>query len=116
MATTKKTPAKKTAAKKATGKKPSKFLESSTALSVRGASKPATFFWNVKKYPDVLKDIEMAKTVYDIHTKKGFKPFYLDAKGNKGKPMPEFEACAGAMLFEPKRVATRYTRISGNAE
>jgi hypothetical protein len=82
------------------------------ALAVRGP-KPATFFWNVKKYPQVLQDIVMAKTVYDVHTKKGFKPFHLDAKGNKGEPMPEFEACAGAMLFEPKREKTRYSRISG---
>lgn len=87
-----------------------KRRSSSKALAVKGADS-TTFFWNVKKYPQVLKDIEVAKGVYDIHVKRGFKVFHLDVAGNKGNPMKEFDASAGGMLFF-KAPSGRYAQIA----
>lgn len=83
----------------------------SKALSLKGQNaNSTTFFWNVKKYPQVLKDIEAAKGVYDIHVKKGFTAFHLDVAGNKGDPMKEFDPCAGGVLFF-KAPTGRYAQI-----
>lgn len=88
--------------KKAPKKKAGLIQKIKSALTP--SEKPyATFHWNVKKYPDVLKDIEQAKQAFDTYSARGFKPHYLDAKGNKGKPMSEFDASAGSMVFIPKK-------------
>lgn len=63
------------------------------------ATSASKFYWNVKKYPDVLKDIEMAKSTFDVYHKQGYTAYYLDAKGDIGKKMSEFDASAGSMAF-----------------
>jgi hypothetical protein len=92
----KKAPAKKAPAKKAPAKK---------AQALRAGIK---FFWG-KTGKHAMKDLDMAKTIFDLHVKKGLKPFHLDKKGNKGKEMREFTPCAGGALFLS---ITRYDRIT----
>lgn len=83
------------AAKKAPAKKTPKKLAATPQLA-----------WD----PNVPREVEAARDVFALFSKRRQEAFRVKADGTKGDLMPKFDGAAGAMLFRP--VPSRYDRIS----
>lgn len=66
-------------------------------IAVMGPSGDSKVYWNEKKW----EEVEAAKAVFDVYKAKGFAAFSMDAKGDKGKQIREFDPSAGSILFVP---------------
>lgn len=56
------------------------------------------FHWN-KNDP---KSVEAAKEVFDQHRAKSYLAFSMNAKGDQGEQMKDFDPEAGSVLFIPQ--------------
>lgn len=93
----KKAPTKaKVAPKKAVKKAPAKKLAAATPQLA----------WD----PNVPREVEAARDVFSLFSKRRQEAFRVKPDGTKGDLMPKFDGAAGAMLFRP--VPSRYDRIA----
>lgn len=109
---TKKQGVKKVAAKKTPAKATKPVKKAPKAKPVKKAPRYSSLHWD----PSVEKDRNLAKMTFDSYEEKNFKAFRIDAKGNKGKRMAEFDPQAGGMVFVKAPPPTRYSRIAEEAE
>lgn len=56
------------------------------------------FYWNAGN-PD---QTQVAKEVFDSHRSKNFLAFKMNAKGDQGEQMTEFDPTAESVLFIPQ--------------
>ena len=54
--------------------------------------------------PDNKDEVKDAERTFKDLTQKGFKAFTVDKKGEKGKPIDEFDPEAGKMILVPRLV------------
>jgi hypothetical protein len=66
-------------------------------MSVMGSDGDTKYYWNAQN-PD---QVAIAREVFQTHRGRGYLAFSMNAKGDQGEQMREFDQSANSILFIP---------------